>query len=102
MKYKQEDHIVSSQKNHFGGCRSTLVSSQKHHFGGCSGLYELFFPRNPSLEFLIFCEAHPKTKMCAHSWGGGIFICYNVPYNYTTKKIMSFFEGAGGWGGHSL
>jgi hypothetical protein len=25
-----------------------------------------------------------------------------VPYNYTTKKIMSFFEGAGGWGGHSL
>jgi hypothetical protein len=60
-------------------------------------LYELFFPRSPSSEFFIFCEAHPKTKMCAHSWGGGIIVCYNVPYNYTTTKIMSFFEGV--WGG---
>lgn len=86
--------MVSSQKNHFGGCRSTLVSSQKNTFGGCFGLYELFFPRSPSSEFFTFCEAHPKTKTCAHSWGGGgINVCYNVPYNYTTTKIMSFFEG---------
>jgi hypothetical protein len=70
----------------------------KNHFGGCFGLYELFFPRSPSLEFSIFCEAHPKTKMCAHSWGGGIIVCYNVPYNYNTTKIMSFFEGVLGVG----
>ncbi len=74
-----------------------MVSSQKNHFGGCFGLYGLFFPRSSSSEFLIFCEAHPKTKMCAHSWGGGIFICYNVPYNYTTTKITSFFL-RGFWG----
>jgi len=39
--------------------------------------------------------------MCAHSWGGGIIVRYNVPYNYTTKKIMNFLEevGRGGGGG---
>jgi hypothetical protein len=34
--------------------------------------------------------------MCAHSWGGGIIVHYNVPYNYTTKKVMSFLEEVGG------
>jgi len=90
--------LVSSQKSHFGGCRSSLVSSQKNHFGGCFGLYELFFPRSTSSEFFIFCEAHPKTKMCAHSWGGGIIVCYNVHYN----KNYEFFGGGFGGGGGSI
>ncbi len=95
--WRVQKHFGFQSKKPLWGVQKHFGFQSKKHFGGCFSLYELFFPRSPSSEFFIFCEAHPKTKMCAHSWGGGIIVCYNVPYNYTTTKIMSFFEGV--WGG---
>jgi hypothetical protein len=64
----------------------------KKHFGGGFGLYDyIFFQEVQARNFSLFCEAHPETKMCVHSWGGGIIVCYNVPYNYTTTNNYEFF-----------
>jgi hypothetical protein len=60
------------------GAEAVWFPVKKTTLEGALACMNYFFQRSTSSEFFIFCEAHPETKMCAHSWGGGIIVCYNV------------------------